>query len=379
MKLLLLMTTGMSLRRWAELGQISRELKIYQKLGEKVGHIYIHSYGKNEENLVKNYPNVTVLSKPNFIPEWRIRPKRINRYFNYIYNFITPFFRISIYRKIDIIKTNQFRGALWGVVLKCLFGCKLVTRMGYYHNHFKPLSFRIYCVEKIVFRASDFIIVTESNAKAFIEKKYGLKTGIVQHIPNYIDTNIFSYKDSNKHIDVFYVGRLEAKKNLDGLLRALKNIPAKIVFIGDGPKRKDLFQIAESNGLNLCLIKKVENHHLPDYYNQAKVFALPSFYEGNPKVLLEAMACGCAVIGSNVNGINNIIEHKVNGYLCETDFRSIRNAICEVLKDQRLMKNMGLNAVKYIRKNNVLDVLIDQEKQLYWRMEGKFSVINKST
>lgn len=368
----------MSLRGWAKVGQISRELSIYQKLGEKIGHVYIHSYGKNEDNLVKNYPNVTVLSKLNFVPEWRVRPKRIGKYFNYLYNLITLFFRWTIYKKVDIIKTNQFRGALWGVVLKCLFGCKLVTRMGYYYNYFKPLSFRTYCIEKIVFRASDCIIVTELNAKAFIEKKYGLKTGVVQYIANYIDTNIFFHKESVKNIDVLYVGRLDPRKNLKSLLRALKNIPAKIVFVGDGPKRKNLFQIAEDYSMNLRLIKKVENHHLSDYYNQAKLFVLPSFYEGNPKVLLEAMACGCAVIGANVNGINNIIENKVNGYLCETDFRSIRNAICEVLKDQRLMKNVGLNAVKYIRKNNALNGLIDKEKQLYWRMRGKSLVINKS-
>ena len=125
------------------------------------------------------------------------------------------------------------------------------------------------------------------------------------------------------------------------------------------------------------IIKKVENHRLPDFYNQTKIFILPSFYEGNPKVLLEAMACGCAIICANVNGINNIIEHRVNGYLCETGFRSIRNAICEVLRNQRLMKNVRLNAVKYIRKNNALNDLIYKEKQLYWRISGKSSVINK--
>jgi len=375
MKLLLLLTTGMSLRRWAELGQISRELNIYQKLGEKIGHVYIHSYGKNEENLVKNYPNLTVLSKPNFVPEWRIRPKRV---FNYLYNFITLFSRKSIYKKVDIIKTNQFSGALWGVILKRFFGCKLVTRMGYYHNYFKPLSFRTYCIERIVFRVTDSIIVTEPNAKVFIEKKYGLNTGIVQYMPNYIDTNVFLHKESAKNIDVLYVGRLNPKKNLKSLLRALKNISAKIVFVGNGPQREDLFQIAEDYSMNLRLIKKVANHQLPDYYNQAKLFVLPSFYEGNPKVLLEAMACGCAVIGANVNGINSIIEHKVNGYLCEKDFRSIRYAICEVLKDQKLMKKLGLNAAKSIRKNNAMNSLIDKEKELYWRMRGKFSEINKS-
>lgn len=364
------MTTGMSLKKWAEMGHLSRELNIYQKLGEKIGRVYIHSYGKNEENLVKNYPNVNVLSKLNYIPEWQIRPKRINEYFNYIYNFITLFIRWTIYKEIDVIKTNQFRGAIYGVVLKLLLGCKLITRMGYYHNYFKKISFWTYCIEKIVFRATDYIIVTEPNAKEFIEKKYGLRKGKVNLISNYIDTDIFSPKKYVKDIDLLYVGRLHEKKNLDSLLQAVKNIPAKIIFIGNGPKKESIEKISKDYKLSLYIISKVENYRLPDYYNRSRIFILPSFYEGNPKALLEALACGCAVIGTNVNGINNIIEHKVNGYLCGTNVDSIRRAILEVLNNQRLMEIMGINAVKHIKKNNALDVLIDQEIQLYKKIEG---------
>jgi hypothetical protein len=60
--LLLLMTTGMSLKKWDELGQLSRGLNIYQRLGEKIGQVYIYSYGKKEENYVKEHPIHMVVS-----------------------------------------------------------------------------------------------------------------------------------------------------------------------------------------------------------------------------------------------------------------------------------------------------------------------------
>ena len=54
---------------------------------------------------------------------------------------------------------------------------------------------------------------------------------------------------------------------------------------------------------------------MPQYYNRCKVYVLCSLYEGNPKTLLEAMACGCAVVGTNVLGIQEIIRHQENGLL----------------------------------------------------------------
>ena len=82
MRLLLLMTTGMSLKKWDELGQLSRELNIYQVLASRIGHVYIYSYGKNESNYVEKYLNITVLSKFWFIPDHKIIPGRIKKLLN---------------------------------------------------------------------------------------------------------------------------------------------------------------------------------------------------------------------------------------------------------------------------------------------------------
>ena len=67
MKLLLLMTTGMSLKKWENLGQLSREISLYSKLSSKSYNnslkITIYSYGYNESSLVENFDNIDVISK----------------------------------------------------------------------------------------------------------------------------------------------------------------------------------------------------------------------------------------------------------------------------------------------------------------------------
>ena len=60
------------------------------------------------------------------------------------------------------------------------------------------------------------------------------------------------------------------------------------------------------------------------------VFILPSYYEGHPKVLLEAMSCGLPCIGTNVRGIREDVEHMKTGYLCETDHNSIADGLFEL-------------------------------------------------
>ena len=67
-------------------------------------------------------------------------------------------------------------------------------------------------------------------------------------------------------------------------------------------------------------------------YTQHDVFLLTSYYEGNPKVLIEAMACGMTCIGSEVHGIRSIINEAKNGYLTGTSPSEIRNTVIGLYK-----------------------------------------------
>ena len=88
--------------------------------------------------------------------------------------------------------------------------------------------------------------------------------------------------------------------------------------------------------LSISIVQRMNNFELSPIINQAIHFILPSYFEGHPKALLEAMSCGMPCIGTDINGIREDIEHLVTGYLCETDFKSIADAIDTLMVDESL-------------------------------------------
>ena len=85
----------------------------------------------------------------------------------------------------------------------------------------------------------------------------------------------------------------------------------------------------------------------------------------NPKVLLESMSCGIACIGTNIEGINNLITHKKNGYLCDITPESIREAIKTVYYDQNLRNNISKQAREFILNNCSLEEITKKEFSFY--------------
>ena len=77
-----------------------------------------------------------------------------------------------------------------------------------------------------------------------------------------------------------------------------------------------LSAFAKKHDVDIEFIPNQRNEDLPRYLNECEIFAFPSLYEGHPKALIEAMSCGLPVVTTPVYGIQNLVTHKVNGYLC---------------------------------------------------------------
>ena len=100
-------------------------------------------------------------------------------------------------------------------------------------------------------------------------------------------------------------------------------------------------------------------------YNSYVIYVLCSFYEGNPKTLLEAMASGCVVIGTDVPGISSVISHKKNGLLIDNSPSSLKESILNVLSDNKLKDTLVENAIEHIKNNNSLENAITKEFYAY--------------
>ena len=136
---------------------------------------------------------------------------------------------------------------------------------------------------------------------------------------------------------------------MQALIDAVESLPGvTLTIVGDGPRREPLQAAAADRG-RVVFLGTQPHAALPLLLNQSAVFVLPSHYEGFPKVLIEAMACGVPVIGTRVPGIEDILVHRETGYLCGTSAADLAAAIRDVLGDAALRDRMSAGAVAYAR------------------------------
>ena len=121
------------------------------------------------------------------------------------------------------------------------------------------------------------------------------------------------HKPAPPPVQLIYAGKLCRAKGLPNLLRALcnvKDLPWHLTLAGggSGPEKEECLQGVYALGERVTYIGSVSQPELALAMQNAHVFILSSFFEGLPLVLLEAMACGCRVIATEVPGVRELFE-----------------------------------------------------------------------
>lgn len=166
------------------------------------------------------------------------------------------------------------------------------------------------------------------------------------------------FRDANK-TRLLHVGRLSSEKGVVVLLEALRQLKRKyqrrfeLTVAGSGPEEIRLKENAKSLGIekNVRFLGYVrEDAELSRLYQESDVFILPSFTEGVPKVILEAMANGLPVVATSVGGIPEIIQNGENGLLVPPgDAEGICESVYRLLIDQKLCARVRTSAIETAR------------------------------
>lgn len=186
-------------------------------------------------------------------------------------------------------------------------------------------------------------------SKNEIKKEYGLHDGPVVGI-------VARLSDVKGHIYL-----IEAMSNV-----LKKNPQAQLLIVGEGKTQRQLVELASELGMekNVFFIPKVTD--TKDVLSIMDVFVMPSLKEGLGLALMEAMACGLAVIGSDVGGIKSLIEHENNGLLVRPgDPSQLEESIEGLLADEEKRKFLGENARDYIIRNFSEGEMILKTEELY--------------
>lgn len=207
----------------------------------------------------------------------------------------------------------------------------------------------------------DKIILLTNESMKYYNKKFLVRREKTQVIYNYIENDLLriaqntKYKGNSKII--ISVGRFGVEKGYDMAVEV-----ARKVF----EQRKDLIWKLYGDGETFNEIrKKIEEYHIEENmilmgetidirkaYSEAEIFVLPSYREGLPLVLLEAMAYHIPMISFDIiTGPREIIEDEKNGYLIEPyDIDKMADRIIEIMNDENKRKEMSKNNQYYIAK-----------------------------
>jgi glycosyltransferase involved in cell wall biosynthesis len=193
-------------------------------------------------------------------------------------------------------------------------------------------------------RKSDYLFSNSLSVQAGLKREYGLSS---QVIPTGVDTKFFApdwSHDANSRPQVLFVGSLRPFKQPQLLLDAAARFPrADFRIAGEGPLATELRNRAEREGLtNVALLGLLDAQRLKEEYRRADVFLFPSTWEGSPKVILEAAACGLPVIARNNYSPETVI-HGVTGYQAAFD-SEIFSFLEALLASSELRLRLGRNS-----------------------------------
>lgn len=360
LRLTLFLTHTLSLRTWHELGTFDREIALYLKLQAKGVTVNIVSYGgRDEYEFASCIPDIRILC--NWIG-WS--EKRYAQRLHQLHGFYLW--------QSDIYKTTQLNGAQVAVRASKFWKRPLIVRFGYLWSAFAeqnhPLESewvqRIHRIQNEAFQVANHVVMTAPMMLDDVRKVAPYVDQKTTIIPNYVDTNLFRPVDQPKKYDLVFVGRVAEQKNLHSLLQVIQGTEYSLAIAGDGQLREALqSEFGDLDG-RLHWLGRVRHPELPNLINQGRAFILPSLYEGHPKSLIEAMACGVPVIGTRVRGIKHVIEHGINGYLCDLDEASLLQSINHVFSQPELMVKIGENARQFAVEQYSLDKIAQKEYDL---------------
>lgn len=362
MHMLFFLSRGMSLTAWEANGSLLRELALYEAFAQHGYTISIVTWGGQEEyDYEKRFPWLRVY--PN---RWNLQQERYERFLPLLHAW--PLWRCNI------IKSNQVGGGDLALRAAQIWGKPFVARCGYLWSDFAVRQTssdlkKIQEMECRIFNGAVHCIVTSPSMQKILIENYTVSSSKISVVPNYIPSSFFDFPlpdYAHQHIPktICQLGRLNEQKNLPALLEACAGLPVKICLIGEGSERAKLQKLAKKFDLDLELLGTVSHVNLPKILGNADICTLVSHYEGHPKALLEYMARGCAIVATQVPGIEEVVIHEHNALLCAPDVFSIRGALERLLMDATLRQRLGRQA-RIDSISLALPVIAEKELALY--------------
>lgn len=350
--ILLCMTPGVGLNTWKSIGVLNRELKPYVEYvrrGWKVKILTFDSY-----NIPELPEGIEAILFPHHYLLW-----------------LLPWTYKDLGSWADVIKTNQSHRAYCYTRAAKQWGKPILLRCGYVGGQnlesAKGLTLKTRAYQRKearAFKDATRCQVPTKELSEWVQKRYYIPKERISVVPNFVDTDIFRPIEGiqKKGRSIISVGRLVPIKQFELLIEVCAEISGcTLTIVGDGPERKYLDNLAKELDVDLNLPGNLPNEELPRILQEHRVFAITSKWEGHPKALIEAMACGMPCIGIETVGIQNFIMHGENGWIVKPTVQDIKEGVEAILKDSSLSESLGMRAHRFAKDTYSFDNCFDIE------------------
>ncbi len=253
----------------------------------------------------------------------------------------------------DVFHTHGYKANLYGAL--AAFGIR-VPRVSTCHAWLDDnrLVSLYGSLDRFFLRRVNFIAAVSEERRDQLLRA-GMDSAKVAVVPNGIDCDLFAAGHPSLRSElcsanapiIGYVGRLSPEKAVDVLLWAFSQLPPSdpapvLAICGDGPEDDRLQQLSATLGISKRTVFCGKRHDMPDVYASLDVLALPSYDEGLPMTLLEALAAGRAVVASDVGGVPGVIQHEITGLLVKPgDVAALADGLRRLVCDRCLRTQLG--------------------------------------
>lgn len=285
----------------------------------------------------------------------------------------------NLTRKISCIYVSDGLLAPLGLLLKIALRKPAVVNI-----HGRDIAFASRPYQSVVpwcLRRMDRVICVSAHLKGECLKR-GVAESRIEVIPNGVDIEDFDAPVQAQHSGllekmigapigsrkiVITVGRLVAKKGADSFIvnilpRLLKFFPDVVyLLVGDGPLKERVDALIKENHFEKTIYAvgavPMDDGRLASIYRRSHVFAMPNVrvagdMEGFGIVALEAGAAGLPVVAFRVDGIDEAIQDKENGFLVEeNNYDAFARTLAELLKDDAVRSTAGIKSREFVREH----------------------------
>jgi glycosyltransferase involved in cell wall biosynthesis/serine acetyltransferase len=302
------------------------------------------------------------------------RPRGIFQLIRLTWFFVTH--RFDVVQSHDLYSTLLVVPAAWLARVPVILSCRRDLSHWWWYTQRRRKFLRY------IQNRSTYVIANSQAVRDFLVKQDGFSPDLIRVIRNGVDLERFTnvHRDRQKLFPHLALGskliavvanmNVETKGHTD-LIRAASVISrecpaAKFLLIGDGAERARLEVMTGELGLHETVLFAGRRTDVPTVLACCDLFVLPSWAEGLPNSVLEAMAVGLPVVATSVGGTPEIIEDGVNGLLVEPrDSHALAGAILQLLGNEGFAKQLARSAQERVHGQFSFDRLLSELDSLY--------------